>query len=180
MERTDVDAREYLRRHGLQSVVKSRHLRLNCLIPLKMNNAHTEPHGEPVESHDETSQADPASEADDKFEDIPEDDDDGLKPQRQTSPRRRVPRRRTATAQRGRQRSPAYDPHIFDPPKTAPVAEANGPTPGTQAPPQQANASKRRERPEGKEPLRLRLDLNLDLDVEIRARIHGDVTLALL
>jgi hypothetical protein len=146
-----------------------------------MNNQYTESHDEPIESHDETSQADPGSEADDKFEDIPaEERNDGPKPQRQTNPKRRVPRRRTATAQRGRQQSPGYDPHIFDSPKTAPVAETNGPAPGTEAPPQQSNAQKKRERPEGKEPLRLRLDLNLDLDVEIRARIHGDVTLALL
>ena len=30
------------------------------------------------------------------------------------------------------------------------------------------------------EPLRLRLDVNLDLDLELRARVHGDITLALL
>ncbi|KAI9317145.1 hypothetical protein BX666DRAFT_1835293, partial [Dichotomocladium elegans] len=29
-------------------------------------------------------------------------------------------------------------------------------------------------------PLKLRLDLNLDVDIELRARVHGDVTLALL
>ncbi|KAJ3278303.1 hypothetical protein HK104_002465 [Borealophlyctis nickersoniae] len=32
----------------------------------------------------------------------------------------------------------------------------------------------------GKKPLRLRLDLNLDVEIEIKARIHGDITLALL
>lgn len=32
----------------------------------------------------------------------------------------------------------------------------------------------------GKQPLRLRLDLNLEVDIELRARIHGDLTLALL
>ncbi|KAL4264662.1 hypothetical protein AB1N83_003299 [Pleurotus pulmonarius] len=32
----------------------------------------------------------------------------------------------------------------------------------------------------GDKPLKLRLDLNLDVDVELRARVHGDVTLALL
>ncbi|KID64273.1 hypothetical protein MAN_06447, partial [Metarhizium hybridum] len=29
-------------------------------------------------------------------------------------------------------------------------------------------------------PLKLRLDLNLDVDIQLRAKIHGDVTLALL
>jgi hypothetical protein len=29
-------------------------------------------------------------------------------------------------------------------------------------------------------PLRLRLDLNLDVEIELKARVHGDVTLALL
>jgi hypothetical protein len=33
--------------------------------------------------------------------------------------------------------------------------------------------------PKKNEPLRLRLDLNLDIEVELKARIHGDVTLAL-
>ncbi|KAG9217850.1 hypothetical protein CCMSSC00406_0005220 [Pleurotus cornucopiae] len=32
----------------------------------------------------------------------------------------------------------------------------------------------------GDKPLKLRLDLNLDVDVELRAKVHGDVTLALL
>jgi hypothetical protein len=33
---------------------------------------------------------------------------------------------------------------------------------------------------EKKNPLKLRLDLNLDVEIELRAKIHGDVTLALL
>lgn len=32
----------------------------------------------------------------------------------------------------------------------------------------------------GHTPLKLRLDLNLDVEIELRARVHGDVTLALL
>ena len=32
----------------------------------------------------------------------------------------------------------------------------------------------------GKNPLRLRLDLNLEVEIELKARIHGDLTLALL
>ncbi|OTA52733.1 hypothetical protein K449DRAFT_390715 [Hypoxylon sp. EC38] len=32
----------------------------------------------------------------------------------------------------------------------------------------------------GKNPLRLRLDLNLEVEVQLKARIHGDLTLALL
>jgi hypothetical protein len=35
-------------------------------------------------------------------------------------------------------------------------------------------------RDEKKNPLKLRLDLNLDVEIELRAKIHGDVTLALL
>ncbi|QPG97720.1 hypothetical protein C2857_006764 [Epichloe festucae Fl1] len=33
---------------------------------------------------------------------------------------------------------------------------------------------------EKKNPLKLRLDLNLDVEIELRAKIHGDITLALL
>jgi hypothetical protein len=32
----------------------------------------------------------------------------------------------------------------------------------------------------GKQPLKLRLDLNLEIEIELRAKIHGDLTLALL
>ena len=32
----------------------------------------------------------------------------------------------------------------------------------------------------GKNPLKLRLDLNLEVEVTLKARIHGDLTLALL
>lgn len=32
----------------------------------------------------------------------------------------------------------------------------------------------------GKQPLKLRLDLNLEIEIELKARIHGDLTLALL
>lgn len=32
----------------------------------------------------------------------------------------------------------------------------------------------------GKDPLKLRLDLNLEVEIELKARIHGDLTLALL
>lgn len=32
----------------------------------------------------------------------------------------------------------------------------------------------------GDKPLKLRLDLNLDVEVELKARVHGDLTLALL
>jgi hypothetical protein len=33
---------------------------------------------------------------------------------------------------------------------------------------------------DGKNPLKLRLDLNLDIEIELKAKIHGDLTLALL
>jgi len=32
----------------------------------------------------------------------------------------------------------------------------------------------------GDKPLKLRLDLNLDVDIRLTAKVHGDVTLALL
>ncbi|KAI8387355.1 hypothetical protein BD560DRAFT_382191 [Blakeslea trispora] len=33
---------------------------------------------------------------------------------------------------------------------------------------------------DGQQPLSLRLDLNLDVEITLKARVHGDVTLALL
>ena len=101
-------------------------------------------------------------------------------PQPQPQPMRakdRTSRRRTAAKNRP---SPGYDPRIFETQnsQTAPVAETNTGSPRTEGRTEQkASGGGGRE---NKEPLRLRLDLNLDLDVELRARIHGDVTLALL
>ncbi|OAA35930.1 hypothetical protein NOR_07738 [Metarhizium rileyi] len=46
-----------------------------------------------------------------------------------------------------------------------------------QMPQQQMMAAPKDEK---KNPLKLRLDLNLDVEIELRAKIHGDVTLALL
>jgi len=89
----------------------------------------------------------------------------------------RTSRRRTAAKNRP---SPRYDPRIFETQNAqrAPVAETNTGSPAAkETTGQKASGGGGRE---NKEPLRLRLDLNLDLDVELRARIHGDVTLALL
>ncbi|KAL3952783.1 hypothetical protein ACCO45_012726 [Purpureocillium lilacinum] len=47
-----------------------------------------------------------------------------------------------------------------------------------QMPPQMMMQAQQKD--ERKNPLKLRLDLNLDVEIELRAKIHGDVTLALL
>jgi|SRR5579862_6854226 len=112
----------------------------------------------------------------------------GDSPSETPQPQNEVPRQRRATrrgaAVRDRQADQGgVDPAIFDNVDTADKQVANANRGGQQMANQQTGPVGRRQRGggnEGKEPLRLRLDINLDLDVELRARIHGDVTLALL
>jgi hypothetical protein len=105
-------------------------------------------------------------------------------PNSPSAPEHEVPQERKArrsAAVRDRQADrPGVDPAIFDNDTTG--KQLTTPNRGAQQAPNQQTGpvGKRSSRTEGKEPLRLRLDVNLDLDIELRARIHGDVTLALL
>jgi len=135
------------------------------------------------ESQDETEKTGHATPGGERENFPPSPDDENQsnaapQPQPEAIPARdRTSRRRTAAKNRP---SPRYDPRIFETQnaQTAPVAEMNTGSPGTKGRTEQKESG--RGGRENKEPLRLRLDLNLDLDVELRARIHGDVTLALL
>ena len=93
---------------------------------------------------------------------------------------RRAARRRTAVRDRQTADRGGVDPAIFDD-NVGKEMTANKGQGQTVTPPQRGGQiGGKKEGGERKEPLRLRLDVNLDLDVELRARIHGDVTLALL
>jgi len=100
-------------------------------------------------------------------------------PQTEVPRQRRAPRR---TAVRDREATrPGVDSAIFDETDTTNKQLANENRGARQMANQQTGrVGKQQRQSEGKEPLRLRLDVNLDLDIELRARIHGDVTLALL
>jgi hypothetical protein len=90
----------------------------------------------------------------------------------QRAPQSRKNRQRTKTQAPRRQQNFPYGNSTLD---ESNMQQVGNPAANNVAPPQPGGGSK-----SGSESLKLRLDLNLEVEITLKARIHGDLTLALL